>query len=79
MAHFQFLFYCTLLLSYLTNAIQIEPYTTDLNIWTNGITSEDGTDYVVYTSIVEYSQVTTEFTDEQLAGLCKQGTFLELR
>lgn len=74
-------FFClfALFIAFLSRATRVDPYTTDLKIERNDIL-KDGrkTEYIVYTSIAEYDQVTTDFTDQQLAGLAKQGTSLYL-
>lgn len=79
MLRFSLLSLLPFLVSYLAIAVQIEPYTTDLKITLNDIVVEGRrTRYIVYTSVVEYDEVTTDFHNEQLAGLCKQGTFLDV-
>lgn len=74
-----FLIFFTLLASYLVIAVQIQPYRTDLKIKTNDL-FRDGrkTEYIVYSSVVEYDRDTAKLTNEQLAGLGKQGKSLKI-
>jgi hypothetical protein len=57
---FTFILYCV--------AVRLPNYSTDLGITLNEIT--------VYTSLVEYEDDVSKFTDEQLVGLARQGESL---
>jgi hypothetical protein len=56
-------------------AVRLPNYSTDLGITLNEITKTDGpiAECIVYTSLVEYEDDVSKFTDAQIGGLARQG------
>src|SRR5262245_42867612 len=75
---FTLIFYLLSLISYLhlSFAARVPGYSTDLGITRNAITrtKPPRTEFIVYTSIVEYEDDVSTFSNEQLVGLVHQGT-----
>lgn len=72
---FSWLLYFLWLFNYFQYSVTaaLPGYSTDLGLRRNAITRQGRrTEFIVYTSVVEYENDVTQFSDEQIAGLAHQ-------
>jgi hypothetical protein len=76
---FQLLVHLSSLVTFLHFCIaaKLPSYSTDLGITLNQITKTNGprVNFMVYTSLVEYEKDVSQFSNEEFAGLARQGTW----
>jgi hypothetical protein len=68
-------FFCFITFIVYCVAVRLPNYSTDLGITLNEITKTDGpiAECIVYTSLVEYEDDVSKFTDAHIGGLARQG------